>query len=673
MKLRVALMVVLCLAVVLVQDSPVALAQGDAPPVVDILGRPDTLSHPPLAFLAVSVVDRKSGRIIEGLDASNFDVRVSEEAVEPTVKLNSTGLAAVMVIDRGGIARSNDPRMGYAVDLASTLLGLLSLDGSPNADMAALIGIRGQDAGGLTPLVPFTDYDPVAISNEFDALRTEVVDETTPLYEGIDRAISWIVENPDASIQDKLADRRCVIFVFSDGIDRDFSDESHEALIVDRANKNDVLIYAVQMTTEGRTTESDSLNAMAVQTGGTYFVDSPETHEEVKVRLQDVVTQRQAYSISFPVIRPAGEYRVEIRVVDAPGGSASNSDTVISRLQRLGLKFITPSSFNATVSYSQDAESFITTELPLAVEVVVKDGAPRDPVEVVYYANERRIGASAAVPDYAFTWDVTGLETPSDEPITRTYTLIARSSDPYLDEMIETEPMEVQIVWEGREATIKTITEDVMRSASQMWWVFPIFGILGLGLLIVVALLVRTRSQLARKVVQNTTVAIKGVTQRLGGGGALPPAAGKLVVLQGPRVGTEFRLSSNAVKIGRDPQINDFALNDGYVSNPHLSVFLEGDRCYVQDEGSTNRTRLNGVVLPPHQRQLLAPDAILELGQTRLQYKRLGGATRVLRPGQTSSGAGDQGSAPTQMAMGSTALGEAPRAEYKLGDQTRRK
>jgi len=383
----------------------------------------------------------------------------------------------------------------------------------------------------------------------------------------------------------------------------------------------------------------------------------------VKARFQDVITQRQAYSINFPVIRPAGEYRVEVRVVNAPGGSASDSDTVISRLQRLGLTLVTPSSLTATVSYSKEAESFITTELPLAVNVVVKDGAPRDPAEVVYYANERRMGTSTATPDYAFTWDVTGLETPSDEPITRTYTLVARSSDPYLDEMIQTDPVEVQIIWEEREATLKTVTEDVTRSASQMWWIFPIFGILGLGLLVVVVLLVRTRGQLARKVVQNTTVAIKGVTQRLGGGGTLPPAAGKLVVLQGPRAGTEYRLSSSAVKVGRDPQINDFPLNDQYVSNPHLSVLQEGERCYVQDEGSTNRTRLNGVVLPPHQRQLLAPDAILELGQTRLQYKRLGGATRVLGSGQTVSGSGDQGSAPTRMAMGTTHPGEAPKTE----------
>ncbi len=43
MKLLRAPMVALCLAVLLVQNPPVAaLAQGDEPPVVDILGRPDT-------------------------------------------------------------------------------------------------------------------------------------------------------------------------------------------------------------------------------------------------------------------------------------------------------------------------------------------------------------------------------------------------------------------------------------------------------------------------------------------------------------------------------------------------------------------------------------------------------------------------------------------------------
>ncbi len=117
----------------LVQNPPVAaLAQGDEPPVVDILGR--STPSPPASRVCCGVSRRSEER-----DGSSrglllqLDVRVSEEAVEPTVALNSTGLAVVMVIDRGGIARRNDPR-GRAVDLASALLDLLALDGSPNAD-----------------------------------------------------------------------------------------------------------------------------------------------------------------------------------------------------------------------------------------------------------------------------------------------------------------------------------------------------------------------------------------------------------------------------------------------------------------------------------------------------------------------------------------------------------
>ena len=156
-----------------------------------------------------------------------------------------------------------------------------------------------------------------------------------------------------------------------------------------------------------------------------------------------------------------------------------------------------------------------------------------------------------------------------------------------------------------------------------------------MGLLVVAGLLIRTRGQIAKKVVQSTSVAIRGATQRLGSSGVLPPARGKLVVLQGPRAGTEFRLAANTVKVGRDPQGNDFALNDQYVSNPHFTIIQEGEQCFVQDEGSTNRTRLNGTVIAPHQRLPLPADAVLEVGQTRLQYKRLGGATRMLGPGQS--------------------------------------
>jgi pSer/pThr/pTyr-binding forkhead associated (FHA) protein len=98
-------------------------------------------------------------------------------------------------------------------------------------------------------------------------------------------------------------------------------------------------------------------------------------------------------------------------------------------------------------------------------------------------------------------------------------------------------------------------------------------------------------------------------------------------------VGREFRLAAPVVKVGRDPQFCDFALHDDYVSNPHFSIRLEQTRFFIVDEGSTNGTRLNGVPIPPQRRMPLQPEAIIEAGNTRMQFKRVGGTTRQLKGG----------------------------------------
>lgn len=83
--------------------------------------------------------------------------------------------------------------------------------------------------------------------------------------------------------------------------------------------------------------------------------------------------------------------------------------------------------------------------------------------------------------------------------------------------------------------------------------------------------------------------------------------------------------------MARDPQFGDFALYDEYVSNPHFSIHYEQTQFYIVDEGSTNGTRVNGMPIPPHTRILLQPDSIIEVGMTRLQFKRVGGTTRQLQ------------------------------------------
>ncbi|MEA3342149.1 MAG: FHA domain-containing protein, partial [Chloroflexota bacterium] len=161
-----------------------------------------------------------------------------------------------------------------------------------------------------------------------------------------------------------------------------------------------------------------------------------------------------------------------------------------------------------------------------------------------------------------------------------------------------------------------------------------------------------TRGEVARKVVARTTGVLKGVTRRLGA--APQKAPGKLVVIQGANMGKEFRLSAQVVKVGRDPQFCDFALYDEFASNPHFSVQLDQTQFFITDESSTNGTRLNGTPMSPRQRMLLQPDAIIQVGQTQLQFKRLGGATRQLGatpPPPPSRGQAQQTHPATQLAQ----------------------
>ncbi|MGC9358175.1 MAG: FHA domain-containing protein, partial [Anaerolineae bacterium] len=104
----------------------------------------------------------------------------------------------------------------------------------------------------------------------------------------------------------------------------------------------------------------------------------------------------------------------------------------------------------------------------------------------------------------------------------------------------------------------------------------------------------------------------------------------KLVVVGGPNAGREFRLATPIAKVGRDPQFSDFPLHDKFTSNPHFSIISEQSQFFIQDEGSTNGTKLNGQPIPKQQRVPLPPDSIIEAGQSRIQFKRLGGPTRRL-------------------------------------------
>ncbi|MCP4542050.1 MAG: FHA domain-containing protein [Chloroflexi bacterium] len=593
-------------------------------PLVNILGKAETT--PPNAHVYVSVVDPNTGRAIDDLSDANFAVQVSEQDVDVTATLETNGVAVVIVIDRGGIARHGDQRIGPAVELGDRLLRILHVNGTPNADLVALIGIRGREEGGLVPLVNFTDYDPNAVRNEFDKIRTEAVEEVTPLYDGIDRAIEWITENRNPQVREKLARRRPIIVVLSDGIDNQFSSESHETIIINKCLQNDILLYAVRMEARGHSTDADNLEALALQTNGIYVTHNIDTHNQVLGLFGDIVTQRHSYRVTFPLYRPQGDYQANIQVLNTLVGDGSDETTVASQLQVPEIELTAPSNGERyTVPYSKTLGGFFSVPVVLHTQVTPTDGAARDPEKVHYFANGVLIGASTTPPDFEFVWDVSTVVTATEQIQTQEFTLIAEADDVYLDGKMMSQPTNVHVTWEAKEVPV---VEATVEQVKQNWWMIGLLIGLLVGLVLLFILLIRTRGEMARKIAARTTGVLRGVTKRLGSTPARAP--GKLVVVQGANLGKEFRLAANVVKIGRDPQFCDFALYDDFSSNPHFSVQLEQTQFYITDEGSTNGTQINGMPIPPHQRILLQPDTIIEVGQTRLQFKRLGGTTRHL-------------------------------------------
>lgn len=105
--------------------------------------------------------------------------------------------------------------------------------------------------------------------------------------------------------------------------------------------------------------------------------------------------------------------------------------------------------------------------------------------------------------------------------------------------------------------------------------------------------------------------------------GAESPSARSVWVVCGPE---RRRISEGEpLRIGQDLD-NGLVLRDPCVSRQHAELRVEGDRCYLQDLGSTNGTWVNG--LQVRQQELPVPCQI-EVGRTQLHVEK---QPPVLRP-----------------------------------------
>jgi pSer/pThr/pTyr-binding forkhead associated (FHA) protein len=90
----------------------------------------------------------------------------------------------------------------------------------------------------------------------------------------------------------------------------------------------------------------------------------------------------------------------------------------------------------------------------------------------------------------------------------------------------------------------------------------------------------------------------------------------KLVVMNEDGVTQEFPLEQRIIRLGRD-RTNDVCLGDKSVSRHHASVVKVFQEYFLQDEKSTNGTRLNGQEIHKH---ILKHGDEIEIGKYRLRF-----------------------------------------------------
>ncbi len=83
--------------------------------------------------------------------------------------------------------------------------------------------------------------------------------------------------------------------------------------------------------------------------------------------------------------------------------------------------------------------------------------------------------------------------------------------------------------------------------------------------------------------------------------------------------GKRYPITHSRTVIGRGSDA-DITVDDNGISRRHVEILWDGTRAQVNDLGSTNGSLLNGV---PVGRAPLAPESVIDIGRTRIQFRVL--------------------------------------------------
>ena len=88
--------------------------------------------------------------------------------------------------------------------------------------------------------------------------------------------------------------------------------------------------------------------------------------------------------------------------------------------------------------------------------------------------------------------------------------------------------------------------------------------------------------------------------------------------------GKRHPLTIGRTVIGRGSDA-DITVDDTGISRRHVEILWDGKRAQVNDLGSTNGSKLDGKAVT---KALLSPDAVVDIGRTRIVYRLIAGASK---------------------------------------------
>lgn len=234
----------------------------------------------------------------------------------------------------------------------------------------------------------------------------------------------------------------------------------------------------------------------------------------------------------------------------------------------------------------------------LSADVAFPDGCAHE-VTVRFTRDGLPIpGSDVSQPPYTFKWDAAGLQEGAHE-------IGAEVIDPTQEATALAKPVSVDLQL--------PLVERILLWLRQTWYV----PMLALALLLVLALLLRTRHQVGRTVSQ-AVVRVRNTFV----GGPSEDALGMLKGVRGPLQDRVLRLNGRKNTVGREPTLCDVVIqDDGYVSGKHFMIeFTEGGTILLTDLNSRHGTFVNGQRVTPDQPVNLRGGERIRAGESEFEF-----------------------------------------------------